>query len=49
MNTKPWQKPTLQILDTVVELTGSFDKIGSAWDAASETIQSLDGDIVQDS
>ena len=48
MERKDWQRPQLQVLDTVVELTGSLDKVGSAFDYVTQTIPDLDGDIFPD-
>jgi hypothetical protein len=48
MNQKPWQRPELTTLDTVVAVTGNLDKIGSSFDYITETIPDLDGNIQPD-
>ena len=48
MNRKPWKRPELTTLNTVVEITGNLDKIGSSFDYVTETIPNLDGDLVDD-
>lgn len=49
MRKKQWNQPRLQVLDTVVSLTGaSYDKIGSSIDAVSYAIEGLDGTIQPD-
>ena len=48
MNRKPWNRPELQVLDTVVELTaGGLDKVGSSVDYLTKA-HGLDGDIFED-
>lgn len=47
-NNKAWKSPKLTELNSVVEATGSEDKIGSQPDNAAPETPTLDGKIVDD-
>jgi hypothetical protein len=47
-NNKAWKSPKLTELNSMVEATGSEDKIGSQPDNAAPETPTLDGKIVDD-